>query len=382
MIKLSRILFIFFHAIVCFVTSPLSIGQAEVTLTAGNGSGVVGSSENTLVISLDNPTDKIKGINFTVCDEGNYLSCTRVEPTERYPDASGPDVIILENGCTRVSFYFLEAQNIIEEGNGPIFNLFCNISPLGPSGECRDVYLENVVMADGNVELDYTIVTGEFCYLSCISNSDCSDGAFCNGAEACVSNNCQPGVPPCEVPLLCDEDGNTCVECFEDADCDDGVFCNGAETCDTERSCQSGSDPCGDDGEFCNGIESCDVDADACVSSGNPCKEDENCIEGNDICEPSIAIGTKFSGCGFPVFLWFGAIEIQGTGTNFTSLSPVLYDSPLVIKLPKLLDASTQTITQIVFLMPSILFPEWNYPAAVMVTVDGLSDTFEIPPCR
>jgi hypothetical protein len=180
---------------------------------------------------------------------------------------------------------------------------------------------------------------------------------------------------------LCDEDGGACVDCFEDADCDDGVFCNGAETCDPQAGCRPGSAPCTDDGEFCNGEESCDEAADQCVSSGDPCAEDENCIEATDTCEDAISIDATFSGCGFPIFVWFGVVQIQGTGTNFTALSVVQYDSPLVFKLPKLLNQSTQTITQLVFLLPSFFFPTENYPATVTATVDGLSDTIDIPSC-
>jgi hypothetical protein len=172
--------------------------------------------------------------------------------------------------------------------------------------------------------------------------------------------------------------------CTTDAECDDGVYCNGAETCDPEAGCRPGSPPCTADGAFCNGVEGCDEEADACVSSGDPCEENETCNEEDDTCTPKVSIESSITGCGFPLFARFGVVEIQGTGTDFKSLSVVSYDSPLVLKLAKLMNRKTQTITQFVILWPSfgsIFFSALDYPATVTVTVDTLSDTFEIPAC-
>jgi hypothetical protein len=97
-----------------------------------------------------------------------------------------------------------------------------------------------------------------------------------------------------------------------------------------------------------------------------------------------MSIEASTNGCGFPLFARLGVVEIQGTGTDFKPLSVVRYDSSLVIKSLKLLNRNTQTITQFVILLPSfnsILFTTLDYPAKVTVTVDGLSDTFEIPAC-
>ena len=76
-----------------------------------------------------------------------------------------------------------------------------------------------------------------------------------------------------------------------------------------------------------------------------------------------------------------GIVEIQGIGTNFTALSVVKYDSPLLIQTSKLLNTTNQIITQFLLLMPSILVPAGNYPATVTVTVDTVSDSVLIPPC-
>jgi len=79
---------------------------------------------------------------------------------------------------------------------------------------------------------------------------------------------------------------------------------------------------------------------------------------------------------------WVGIASIQGTGTDFGPFSIVKYDSPLVVKGLKLTNRNAQTITQFVLLLPDILFPNWSYPAMVEVTVDGNTDTFDIPSCR
>jgi hypothetical protein len=50
----------------------------------------------------------------------------------------------------------------------------------------------------------------------CTTNPDCDDGLWCNGAETCVTGNCQSGTPP---------------------NCDDGVAC-------TTDSCNEAADAC------------------------------------------------------------------------------------------------------------------------------------------
>jgi hypothetical protein len=214
----------------------------------------------------------------------------------------------------------------------------------------------------------------------------CDDGAFCTASDTCEAGVCEGTGSPCTATTTCNEETQTC-DCTLDADCDDGVFCNGAETCD--GTCQDGTPvDCPDDGAFCNGDESCDEEADECVSSGDPCAADEICIEEDNTCEPPIRIEATFSGCGTRFLFWFGAVLIEGTGTDFTPLGSIVrYDPPLIKGLKLTPDA--ETINQLVILLPSDLlflpgfdFPFLpDYPLEVTVTVDGLSDTFVIPAC-
>jgi hypothetical protein len=133
----------------------------------------------------------------------------------------------------------------------------------------------------------------------CTLDVHCDDGIYCNGAEACVVNECVAGTEPCaddglycngtescdEANDLCDHTGDPCA--------DDGLFCNGDESCnETDDQCDHTGDPCADDGAFCNGNESCNETSDVCESSGDPCADDslfcnggESCDETNDECD-------------------------------------------------------------------------------------------------
>ncbi|MCP4548572.1 MAG: hypothetical protein GY835_19120, partial [bacterium] len=139
-------------------------------------------------------------------------------------------------------------------------------------------------------------------------NSECDDGAFCNGAETChATQGCQGGSDPCSGES-CDEGGDTCASCLVDGDCDDGQHCNGQETCSggncqagtavscndgvacTDDSCNEGTDSCDntpnnggcDDGAYCNGSETCHA-TQGCQSGSDPCSGEE-CNESTDSC--------------------------------------------------------------------------------------------------
>jgi len=94
------------------------------------------------------------------------------------------------------------------------------------------------------------------CDAGCVTNGDCDDLLFCNGAETCNAGNCQAGTPPnCSDGIACTTDScnegtDSCDHVANNAACDDGLFCNGAETCNVTLGCQAGSDPCA--GAPCN----------------------------------------------------------------------------------------------------------------------------------
>jgi hypothetical protein len=153
------------------------------------------------------------------------------------------------------------------------------------------------------------------------NNATCDDALFCNGAEACDSQDgCQPGIAPqvsdnvdCTVDA-CDESNDIITHAPSDISCSDGLFCNGEETCDVAVGCQPSAPPtltdnidctvdqCNeandtiihtpnhvacDDALFCNGTEQCD-DALGCQPGQPPALEDgvvctvDSCDEAND----------------------------------------------------------------------------------------------------
>jgi len=141
---------------------------------------------------------------------------------------------------------------------------------------------------------------------ACVSNTDCDDGLWCNGAETCMDNLCQAGSDPCP-GQICNEDDDACADCFADDDCDDGLWCNGTETC-VDNACQAGSDSCPgqtcnedddacadcftdgecDDGLWCNGAETC-VD-NACQAGTESCPG-QICNEDDDACSDCFTDG-------------------------------------------------------------------------------------------
>ncbi len=98
----------------------------------------------------------------------------------------------------------------------------------------------------------------------CTTPAECDDGLFCNGAEACVANTCQPGTPP----ILDDGVGCTIDGCDETNDIVTHAPDNGL---------------CPDNSVFCDGLESCDLVLD-CISSGTPCTAGTWCDEANIAC--------------------------------------------------------------------------------------------------
>lgn len=151
--------------IVVFCFLP-SLTQAEVTLAIGDGSGFPGSNENPVVVSLDNPNDKVKGVQVDVCDADDYLLSTGCETTERTTgfDCSANE---LDNGCYRLILLTLSEGSSITEGEGPILTLKYDVSGEAPAGECRDLNPEEVQVAGEMGEIQDVITEpGEFCFFT------------------------------------------------------------------------------------------------------------------------------------------------------------------------------------------------------------------------
>ncbi|HUU83801.1 MAG TPA: S8 family serine peptidase [Phycisphaerae bacterium] len=159
--------------------------------------------------------------------------------------------------------------------------------------------------------------------VSCTFDWECDDGVYCNGAEACITGECEPGSPVdcddgvgCTVDS-CNEATDSCDNVANDANCDDELYCNGVETCDDLLDCQAGTAPdCADsvacttdtcneatdscdhipnhaacdDGAFCNGAETCNVTLGCQAGTPVDCDDgvactDDSCNEGTDSCD-------------------------------------------------------------------------------------------------
>lgn len=108
--------------------------------------------------------------------------------------------------------------------------------------------------------------------IACTNDDGCQDGFFCNGAERCVSGQCEPGQgPSCDDGVACTVDEcsevlGACAATPSDAACDDGAFCNGQEVCDPTLDCQPGTPVGCDDGIACT-LDRCDEASRGCVST-------------------------------------------------------------------------------------------------------------------
>lgn len=95
------------------------------------------------------------------------------------------------------------------------------------------------------------------CEVPCSVDSDCDDGAPCNGAEVCESGRCLVGTPlACDDGLSCtsdecDDAAGGCAFVPDDALCSDANACNGTETCEVTVGCTAGAAPDCDDAKDC-----------------------------------------------------------------------------------------------------------------------------------
>ena len=164
-----------------FLLPPLAQSQVgTVTLTVGRGSGLPGSVDKPVEVSLDNPDDKVGAIQMDLCDVDNFLtpSADGCETTDRTTDFTCA-TIELPNGCLRVLLFYVppseEEDRFIEVGTGPIVTLKHDVLEEAPLGECRDHYAENAKITScvddgeggcgtGASFENFTLEDGEFCF--------------------------------------------------------------------------------------------------------------------------------------------------------------------------------------------------------------------------
>jgi hypothetical protein len=122
------------------------------------------------------------------------------------------------------------------------------------------------------------------------SSAACPDDAFELSSTACTGLT-NGGVCNDDAADHCSGTDNSCVDVFEPAsttcgdagsDCTNQDYCDGSGGC-TDNGFQPSGTACTDDGTYCNGAEICDG-AGTCQSPGDPCENDDVCMEDTDYC--------------------------------------------------------------------------------------------------
>ena len=148
---------------VCFEDFDQCVIPA-VTLDIGNGSGFPGTTDNSVILNLDNPNDTIGGFQVDICDVDDLLILDGCETTGR-ANVCECSFVEAPDGCGRILVSCLQPDTDIQEGDGPIAILEYTVLAEAPAGECRDLNPEGVLVVheDGS-PLGVESLPGEFCF--------------------------------------------------------------------------------------------------------------------------------------------------------------------------------------------------------------------------
>ncbi|HIF98662.1 MAG TPA: hypothetical protein EYQ54_16850 [Myxococcales bacterium] len=144
--------------------------------------------------------------------------------------------------------------------------------------------------------------------VGCVTQADCDDGVFCNGAEVCDPVlDCQPGTPVAVDDGVgctddsCDEIVNAVVNAVNDASCDNGQFCDGSEICSATLDCQPGTPVVVDDSVACT-VDACDEVGDVLthLPDAGTCDDGDPCTA--ELCDATTGCSNvPVEGCAPPV---------------------------------------------------------------------------------
>lgn len=150
----------------------------------------------------------------------------------------------------------------------------------------------------------------------CVSNADCGDGLYCNGAETCLAGFCQSGTPidcsnlsdQCNTGV-CDEIADICIAQPKPngTSCDDGLYCNIGETCQAGK-CAGGTAQNCDDGELCTN-DSCDENSKSCLNTWPACGISDGC------CGPECS-SINDADCSSAALCWSGTNQYLYRASN------------------------------------------------------------------
>lgn len=285
----------------------LLAADVMIVAAAGNSNSSTAPFLGTKTGVLNVAATDINGNGASFTNWGTWVDVAapgvNVVSTYRNPSDSNPanHYIAVLSGTSMSAPHVCGIAALLESCNpslsGPDkFNLIINNT---------DPYTDTRYLGTGIANGYEAMLAGGCGAPECNTNPDCDDGLFCNGAETCVSGNCQAGTPSnCNDGIACTTD--SCNEATDSCDhapnhgsCNDGLFCNGTETCNVSTGCQAGTAPNCDDGIACT-TDSCNEGTDSCDHTANnaacddglycngaeTCNLSTGCVAGTDPCAP------------------------------------------------------------------------------------------------
>ncbi|MCC6523862.1 MAG: hypothetical protein IT373_14485, partial [Polyangiaceae bacterium] len=259
------------------------------------------------------------------CDDGLYCTVEACAPllgdpqTGCYtqPRPCDDQILCTDDGCDEANDVCGHAENdgLCDD------TVFCTgvelCAPGAPGADALTGCVPGVAPPCG----DAFACTQDFCDVgtdACAHNENdglCTNGQFCDGAEACSPADpnadgagCVGGVPPnCSDGIACTNDGcddanDVCTHTAESSLCDDAAWCNGAETCQLGLGCVAGVAPNCNDGLGCT-ADGCDEANDACshgeqdalCGDGLNCNGAETCDGLNGLAPTGCVAGSPFA---------------------------------------------------------------------------------------
>lgn len=182
------------------------------------------------------------------CMQGDPLPCSSTDPcVVAFCDSVQGCVMQPTPGCCHVGDPCDDAHSCTTDACDPGTN------------QCTHTAVLGCIECTANVDCDARDIGG-------CGTSVCGGNGTCTATTPPNCNDQRPGTIDSCVP-----DGSLATHCehtcIDNSGCDDGKFCNGLELCGTDGACRPGTPPTCDDGDLCTD-DRCDAAADRCV--GDP----------------------------------------------------------------------------------------------------------------
>ena len=176
----------------------------------------------------------------------------------------------------------------------------------GLTPDAVGIWVIRLTVNDGSLDSEPDVVKVQASGEPCTDDSECDDGSYCTGVEACVDGWCRPGSLDCSAEADqcndggCDEDSDVCIPVpkSDGTACDDGLWC-------TENDgCQGGA--CTGDARDCSSMAAecvagvCNEAAQICESrpmaDGDLCDDGQYCSV-NSRCSGGQCLGGEPRDC-------------------------------------------------------------------------------------